>query len=163
MRHTQQTVLHLFEFQEHLLIIIKWCKQMQYVPIKIKLFTFCPLCLCWQGFSSLLADGNYGILVQIAASLNSTECFVLQSGSAVFTWHGNQCSLEQQQLATKVAEFLKVNLTKTSFLLSFLEGILPSPQQYFAIFLHILKNKVNFFEGYQLKVVFVPLHYSSTP
>ncbi|KOM38766.1 hypothetical protein LR48_Vigan03g214800 [Vigna angularis] len=43
----------------------------------------------------------------IAASLNSTECFVLQSGSAVFTWHGNQCSLEQQQLATKVAEFLK--------------------------------------------------------
>ncbi|WVZ06935.1 hypothetical protein V8G54_020281 [Vigna mungo] len=44
----------------------------------------------------------------IAASLNSTECFVLQSGSAVFTWHGNQCSLEQQQLATKVAEFLKV-------------------------------------------------------
>jgi len=43
----------------------------------------------------------------------------LQSGSAVFTWHGNQCSLEQQQLATKVAEFLKVNLTTSSFLLSF--------------------------------------------
>ncbi|XP_029126782.1 villin-3 isoform X2 [Cajanus cajan] len=43
----------------------------------------------------------------VAASLNSTECFVLQSGSAVFTWHGNQCSLEQQQLAAKVAEFLR--------------------------------------------------------
>ncbi|RDX66780.1 Villin-2, partial [Mucuna pruriens] len=43
----------------------------------------------------------------VAASLNSTECFVLQSGSTVFTWHGNQCSLEQQQLAAKVAEFLR--------------------------------------------------------
>ncbi|TKY62623.1 Villin-2 protein [Spatholobus suberectus] len=43
----------------------------------------------------------------VGASLNSTECFVLQSGSAVFTWHGNQCSLEQQQLAAKVAEFLR--------------------------------------------------------
>ncbi|KAK7285611.1 hypothetical protein RJT34_20387 [Clitoria ternatea] len=43
----------------------------------------------------------------VAASLNSTECFLLQSGSAVFTWHGNQSSLEQQQLAAKVAEFLR--------------------------------------------------------
>ncbi|XP_027350666.1 villin-3-like isoform X1 [Abrus precatorius] len=43
----------------------------------------------------------------VATSLNSTECFVLQSGSAVFTWHGNQCSTEQQQLAAKVAEFLR--------------------------------------------------------
>jgi len=82
------------------------------------------LWLCWWGFSSLLADRNYGIIVQIAASLNSTECFVLQSGSAVFTWHGNQCSLEQQLLATKVAEFLKVNLTTSSFLLSFCTFVL---------------------------------------
>ncbi|XP_061340327.1 villin-3-like [Gastrolobium bilobum] len=43
----------------------------------------------------------------VATSLNSTECFVLQSGSAIFTWHGNQCSFEQQQLAAKVAEFLR--------------------------------------------------------
>lgn len=62
------------------------------------------------GLLSLLADRNYVILVQVAALLNSTECFVLQSGSAVFTWHGNQCSLEQQQLAAKVAEFLRVAL-----------------------------------------------------
>ncbi|XP_059462286.1 villin-3 [Corylus avellana] len=43
----------------------------------------------------------------VATSLNSMECFVLQSGSSVFTWHGNQCTFEQQQLAAKVAEFLK--------------------------------------------------------
>ncbi|XP_057438079.1 villin-3 [Lotus japonicus] len=43
----------------------------------------------------------------VAASLNSTECFLLQSGSTVFTWHGNQSSFEQQQLAAKVAEFLR--------------------------------------------------------
>ncbi|KAF7804071.1 villin-3-like isoform X1 [Senna tora] len=43
----------------------------------------------------------------VATSLNSTECFILQSGSSMFTWHGNQCSFEQQQLGAKVAEFLK--------------------------------------------------------
>ncbi|XP_020205026.1 villin-3 [Cajanus cajan] len=45
----------------------------------------------------------------VPSSLNSTECFVLQSGSTIFTWHGNQCSFEQQQLAAKVAEFLRPN------------------------------------------------------
>ncbi|KAK7244543.1 hypothetical protein RIF29_39367 [Crotalaria pallida] len=43
----------------------------------------------------------------VASSLNSAECFVLQSGSTLFTWHGNQCSFEQQQLAAKIAEFLR--------------------------------------------------------
>ena len=47
-------------------------------------------------------------IVQVATSLNSTECFLLQSGSSIFTWHGNQSTYEQQQLAAKVAEFLKV-------------------------------------------------------
>ncbi|XP_057982087.1 villin-2 [Malania oleifera] len=43
----------------------------------------------------------------VASSLNSNDCFLLQSGSSIFTWHGNQCTFEQQQLAAKVAEFLK--------------------------------------------------------
>lgn len=43
----------------------------------------------------------------VATSLNSNECFLLQSGSSMFTWHGNQSTYEQQQLAAKVAEFLK--------------------------------------------------------
>ncbi|KGN59352.1 villin-3 [Cucumis sativus] len=47
----------------------------------------------------------------VATSLNSAECFVLQSGSSVFTWHGNQSTFEQQQLAAKVAEFLKPGVT----------------------------------------------------
>ncbi|TKY53361.1 Villin-2 protein [Spatholobus suberectus] len=47
----------------------------------------------------------------VPSSLNSTECFVLQSGSTIFTWHGNQCSFEQQQLAAKVAEFLRPGVT----------------------------------------------------
>ncbi|XP_057783919.1 villin-3 [Salvia miltiorrhiza] len=42
-----------------------------------------------------------------AASLNSNECFLLQSGSSTFSWQGNQCTFEQQQLAAKIAEFLK--------------------------------------------------------
>ncbi|GAU24242.1 hypothetical protein TSUD_23790 [Trifolium subterraneum] len=43
----------------------------------------------------------------VPSSLNSTECFVLQTSSTIFTWHGNQCSHEQQQQAAKVAEFLR--------------------------------------------------------
>ncbi|KAI5560544.1 hypothetical protein BDE02_16G054100 [Populus trichocarpa] len=43
----------------------------------------------------------------VATSLNSAECFLLQSGSSIFTWHGNQSTFEQQQLAAKIAEFLK--------------------------------------------------------
>ena len=50
----------------------------------------------------------YAFVNQVATSLNSTECFVLQSGSSVFSWHGNQSTFDQQQLAAKVAEFLKV-------------------------------------------------------
>ncbi|CAI0439617.1 unnamed protein product [Linum tenue] len=47
----------------------------------------------------------------VATSLISTECFLLQSGSSLFTWHGNQSAFEQQQLAAKVAEFLKPGAT----------------------------------------------------
>ncbi|KAH7852893.1 hypothetical protein Vadar_030612 [Vaccinium darrowii] len=46
-------------------------------------------------------------LKQVATSLNSNECFLLQSGSSIFSWHGNQSTFEQQQLAAKVLEFLK--------------------------------------------------------
>ncbi|XP_057547809.1 villin-3-like [Amaranthus tricolor] len=47
----------------------------------------------------------------VAASLNSYNCFILQSSSAIFIWHGNQSTFEQQQLAAKVAEFLKPGST----------------------------------------------------
>ncbi|WCJ33452.1 villin 2 [Euphorbia peplus] len=42
----------------------------------------------------------------VATSLNSTECFLLQSGSLFFAWHGTQSAFEQQ-LAAKIADFLK--------------------------------------------------------
>ncbi|TYG83298.1 hypothetical protein ES288_D01G157300v1 [Gossypium darwinii] len=49
----------------------------------------------------------------VATSLNSTECFLLQSGSsAIFTWYGTQSTHEQQHLAPKVAEFLKPGVTR---------------------------------------------------
>ncbi|CAM0885118.1 unnamed protein product [Alopecurus aequalis] len=43
----------------------------------------------------------------LATSLSSTDCFVLQSGNSMFTWHGNSSTYEQQQWAAKVAEFIK--------------------------------------------------------
>jgi len=52
------------------------------------------------------------IHIPVATSLNSTDCFLLQSGSSFFIWHGNSSSLEQQQLATRFADILRpgVNL-----------------------------------------------------
>ncbi|KAL7097893.1 hypothetical protein ACP275_10G172100 [Erythranthe tilingii] len=47
----------------------------------------------------------------VATSLNSNECFLLQSGSSIFNWHGTQGTFEQQQLAAKIAEFLKPGST----------------------------------------------------
>uniref|UniRef100_A0ACD5WVP1 Uncharacterized protein n=1 Tax=Avena sativa TaxID=4498 RepID=A0ACD5WVP1_AVESA len=43
----------------------------------------------------------------VSTSLSSTDCFVLQTGNSMFTWIGTTSSYEQQQWATKVAEFLK--------------------------------------------------------
>ncbi|CAH1432248.1 unnamed protein product [Lactuca virosa] len=47
----------------------------------------------------------------VATSLNTYECFLLQSGSSLFTWHGNQSSVEQHSIAAKIAEFLKPGAT----------------------------------------------------
>ncbi|CAI9263386.1 unnamed protein product [Lactuca saligna] len=46
----------------------------------------------------------------VATSLNTSECFLLQFGSSLFTWHGNQSSVEQHSIAAKIAEFLKVTV-----------------------------------------------------
>eukprot|EP01018_Ginkgo_biloba_P033542 Gb_40777 [translate_table: standard] len=43
----------------------------------------------------------------VAESLNSTDCFLLQTGTSLFAWHGNSSTQEQQQLAARIAEFLK--------------------------------------------------------
>ncbi|XWS43130.1 hypothetical protein CRYUN_Cryun16bG0075900 [Craigia yunnanensis] len=65
----------------------------------------CVAIFCISGTS---VHNNKALQVDaVATSLNSTECFLLQSGSSIFTWHGNQSTYEQQQLAAKVAEFLK--------------------------------------------------------
>ncbi|XP_074276815.1 villin-2-like isoform X1 [Silene latifolia] len=43
----------------------------------------------------------------VASSLNPNSCFILQLGSSLLTWQGNQSSFEQQRLASKIADFLK--------------------------------------------------------
>ncbi|KAH0759809.1 hypothetical protein KY290_023302 [Solanum tuberosum] len=63
-------------------------------------------------FSGTSVHNNKAVQVDaVPSSLNSNECFLLQSGSSLFSWHGNQSSYEQQQLAAKVAEFLKPGAT----------------------------------------------------
>ncbi|KAJ6700005.1 VILLIN [Salix purpurea] len=58
--------------------------------------------------SGTSVHNNKAVQVEaVATSLNPAECFLLQSGSSIFTWHGNQSTFEQQQLAARIAEFLK--------------------------------------------------------
>ncbi|KAL7600637.1 hypothetical protein Lser_V15G27248 [Lactuca serriola] len=44
----------------------------------------------------------------VATSLNTYECFLLQSSSSLFTWHRNQSSVEQHSIDAKIAKFLKL-------------------------------------------------------
>ncbi|KAF5938277.1 hypothetical protein HYC85_025783 [Camellia sinensis] len=71
--------------------------------------TYTADCVALIRISGTSVHKNKAVQVDaVATSLNSNECFLLQSGSSLFTWHGNQSTFEQQQLAAKVAEFLKV-------------------------------------------------------
>ncbi|XP_042406955.1 villin-3-like [Zingiber officinale] len=47
----------------------------------------------------------------VATSLNSYDCFVLQSGNTVFMWNGSSSTHEQQQWVDQTAEFLKPGAT----------------------------------------------------
>ncbi|XP_057467993.1 villin-2-like [Actinidia eriantha] len=70
--------------------------------------TYTPDCVALIRISGTSLHNNKTMQVDaVATSLNSNECFLLQSGSSMFTWHGNQSTFEQQQLALKIAELLK--------------------------------------------------------
>lgn len=74
--------------------------------------TYTADCIALLRISGTSVHNNKVVQVDAAAtSLNSNECFLLQSGSSIFTWHGNQSTFEQQQLAAKVADFLKPGVT----------------------------------------------------
>lgn len=69
-------------------------------------YTADAIALIWISGTSV--HNNKAVQVDaVATSLSSTDCFLLQSGNSLFTWHGNSSTFEQQQWAAKVAEFLK--------------------------------------------------------
>ncbi|KAL6987152.1 Villin-2 [Sarracenia purpurea var. burkii] len=70
--------------------------------------TYAADCVALIQISGTSLHNNKALQVDaVGTSLNSNECFLLQSGSSIFIWHGNHSTFEQQQLASKVAEFLK--------------------------------------------------------
>ncbi|KAM5558785.1 hypothetical protein ABKV19_020461 [Rosa sericea] len=74
--------------------------------------TYTAECVALFRLSGTSIHNNKAVQVDaVATSLNSTECFLLQSGSSVFAWNGNQSTVEQQQLAAKLGEFLKPGVT----------------------------------------------------
>lgn len=50
----------------------------------------------------------FGSYWQLSASLNSSDCFLLQTNAKFYAWSGNLSSAENQKVALRVAEFLKV-------------------------------------------------------
>ncbi|CAD5321078.1 unnamed protein product [Arabidopsis thaliana] len=74
--------------------------------------TYTPESIALVQVSGTGVHNNKAVQVEtVATSLNSYECFLLQSGTSMFLWHGNQSTHEQLELATKVAEFLKPGIT----------------------------------------------------
>ncbi|KAJ4709284.1 villin 4 [Melia azedarach] len=56
-------------------------------------------------------DNMQAIQVEpVASSLNSSYCYILHSGSTVFTWSGNLTSSEDQELLERQLDLIKPNL-----------------------------------------------------
>lgn len=79
----------------------------------------------------------------MATSLNSNDCFLLQSGSSIFSWHGNQGTFEQQQLASKIAEFLKVGTCGIIYKVFIFLYVISSIIQAELILINIKRNKID--------------------
>lgn len=47
---------------------------------------------------------------QVASSLNSSYCYILHNGLAVFTWSGSNTSAEDQELVERMLDLIKPNL-----------------------------------------------------
>ncbi|XP_010504669.1 PREDICTED: villin-3 [Camelina sativa] len=74
--------------------------------------TYTPESIALIQVSGTGVHNNKALQVEtVATSLNSYDCFLLQSGTSMFLWHGNHSTHEQQELAAKVAEFLKPGIT----------------------------------------------------
>lgn len=56
-------------------------------------------------------DNMQAIQVEpVASSLNSSYCYILLSGSLVFTWSGSITSLEDQELVERLLDLIKPNM-----------------------------------------------------
>lgn len=55
-----------------------------------------------------LGKFNNVMFHQAASSLNSSYCYILQNGSTVFTWSGNLTTSEDQELAERQLDLIKV-------------------------------------------------------
>ncbi|CAD5326081.1 unnamed protein product [Arabidopsis thaliana] len=74
--------------------------------------TYTPESIALIQVSGTGVHNNKALQVEaVATSLNSYDCFLLQSGTSMFLWVGNHSTHEQQELAAKVAEFLKPGTT----------------------------------------------------
>ena len=47
-------------------------------------------------------------LTQVATSLNSSYCYILQVGAIVFTWSGSLSTVEHQELFERMLDLIKV-------------------------------------------------------
>ena len=46
----------------------------------------------------------------VASTLNSSYCYILHNGPAVFTWSGSNTSAEDQELVERMLDLIKPNL-----------------------------------------------------
>lgn len=53
---------------------------------------------------------------QAASSLNSSYCYILQSESVVFTWYGNLTNSDDQELAERMLDLIKVCMFQDTYM-----------------------------------------------
>ena len=99
-------VLHCFEFRVLVLRICKQFKLKQYVALAPWSFAVLP-CAHFTIINTLLFFFFF-CFHQVGSSLNSSYCYILHSGSTVFTWCGSLTNTDDQELVERFLDVIKV-------------------------------------------------------
>ena len=116
MRLIKKMELHYLEYRALGLIICKQSKLMQYVILFIFFFFFpfylsnvCQSLFLFTCFFLWIYYFYFSSLFdQVASSLNSSYCYILHSGSTVFTWTGNLTTSDSHELVERLLDLIKV-------------------------------------------------------
>lgn len=69
---------------------------------------FCSFTLCILHYNKYIVVFFFFCFHQVGSSLNSSYCYILHSGSTVFTWCGSLTNTDDQELVERFLDVIKV-------------------------------------------------------